>query len=171
RPVYYVAFEPGGLPADIAQMFENNRLARETARLSAAGPLNLADVKEAAQHADAQVVEAWITTVGQEFRLNGQKLVELADAGVPPSVIDVLVAVSNPKKFAVTPDTELVDDEAFGRPSRARNASARCLDSFWIDPYDPFAYRHARYYQRLDFAGNRCGSGWAYGLYPTYSPY
>ncbi|HET9441177.1 MAG TPA: hypothetical protein VFO52_13455 [Longimicrobiales bacterium] len=152
--VRYLETEPVDLPAEIAQAFRNNRLARETVRLAAASPLDLADVIDAVAYVQTEVIEAWLTTVGQEFELNAQTLIALAEAGVPSSVIDVLVAVSNPGHFAVR-EERLSDRDMWGgrRP-------VSCLDSYWIDPYDPFGYRGS-YYSNY---GCRRGSG----FYPSW---
>lgn len=162
--VRYAELELTDLPAEIAQAFADNRLARETIRLSAAAPLDLGDVHDAVQQAETRAVEAWLTVVGQEFNLNGQKLIALADAGVPNSVIDVLVALSNPQHFAV-------------REERATDAMPRgrrpvgCLDSYWYDPYDPFAYRGGRFARNYYNTAYGCGGMGGWGFYPTWGGY
>jgi hypothetical protein len=162
--VRYSEIQLSDVPPEIAQAFEDNRMARETIRLSAAAQLDLSDVRDAVQHADTRAVEAWLTLVGQEFNLNGEKLVALADAGVPASVIDVLVALSNPQHFAVR--EERADDVL---PRRGRRPGG-CLDSYWYDPYDPFAYRSSRFSR--NYYGNYygCGAG-GWGFYPTWGGY
>jgi hypothetical protein len=76
-------------------------LAFETARISVATPITRDQVVEATRHAEDAVVEAWLIEGGASFDLNGARLVELADAGVPGSVIDVMVALSYPQVFAI----------------------------------------------------------------------
>jgi hypothetical protein len=155
--VRYAESEPENLPANIAQSFRDNRLARQTVRLGASSPLDLADVIDASAKADTAVVQGWLTTVNQEFDLDAAQLIQLSDAGVPGSVIDVLIAVSNPRFFAVR--DERANDDMRGR----RRRPVGCLDSYWYDPYDPFAYRGAAYHPH----GNGCG-GW-YG--PSWGGY
>jgi hypothetical protein len=149
--VRYVDTQPTSLPEDIAQAFRDNRLARETVRLAAASRLDLADVEEAVKNVEASVVEGWLTTVGQEFDLDAESLIALADAGVPSSVIDVLVAVSNPGRFAVR------EERASDSDGRRGRSPGRCFDSYWSDPYDPFGYRGGY--------GYRCGGGFGWGGY------
>jgi hypothetical protein len=149
--VRYVESQPTTLPEEIAQAFRDNRLARETVRLAAAAPLDLDDVKESVKNVEPTVVEGWLTVVGQEFDLHADALIELADAGVPASVIDVLVAVSNPGHFAVRAE------RANERDDRMRGRPTGCFDSYWNDPYDPFGYRGSYY------GGGRCGG---FGFYP-----
>jgi hypothetical protein len=50
---------------------------------------------------DTTVVQAWIAERGAKFKLDSKQLVGLADAGVPGSVIDVIVGVSYPEHFAL----------------------------------------------------------------------
>ncbi len=150
--VRYVEADITSLPDDISRSFRDNRLARETMRLSASSNLDLNDVKEAVSNLNVTVVEGWLTTVGQEFELDAKALVELADAGVPGSVIDVLVAISNPGRFAVR------EERANDRDRRAGRRPGSCYDSYWSDPYDPFFYRG-------DYYGHCRGGGWGWGGY------
>jgi hypothetical protein len=155
RMVRYVEAQATNVPADIAQALQSNRLARETARYSATSLLDLNDVREALANVDARVVEDWLTTVAQPFDLDGRKLMELADAGVPGSTIDVLVAVSNPDHFAVN---DRIDEEDYFREPR-RRGGVSCWDASYAGyAYDPFGYRYG---------------GYGYGCYPTggYSPW
>ena len=152
--VRYVEGEPENLPAEIVQAFRDNRLARQTVRIGAASPLDLDDVIDAAAHAKAEVVEGWLTTVNQEFELDAKALIALSDAKVPASVIDVLIAVSNPRFFAVR--DERADDDL----RRGRRRGGRCLDSYWSDPYDPFGYRSAGYHAYGDGCGGWWGPSW-----------
>lgn len=166
RTIRYVAVNSTDLPDAVAQALRNNRLARETARDAAAAPLDLTDVREAVTFADASTVEAWLTAVNQGFDLNGKKLVQLAKAGVPASVIDVMVALSNPGHFAVR---ERLASENEGRTRRGRGRG-RGSDPCWGDSYgyggrslyDPFDYRHGYH--------DGCGGGGS-GYYPGYGGY
>ncbi|MGQ0814013.1 MAG: hypothetical protein ACT4O1_06060 [Gemmatimonadota bacterium] len=162
RSARYAAANENGIPKDIARSLRANRLARETARSAAGSLIDLADVQEAVAAIHADAVMAWLTEAGQAFDLTGKKLVSLADAGVPASVIDVLVAVSNPEHFAVRTRTERVDD---------RGRRTYGYDPCHTRPYDPWmgpiGYSH-------DYGYNRCyrygrsfspwgyGSGWGY---------
>ena len=157
--VRYLAASPDELPESIAQTFEGNRLARETVRIAATARLSLDDVTEAVSHVEANVVESWLTTVGQPFNLNAQKLIALADAGVPGTVIDVLVAVSYPGHFAVR------EELATERDGRRRRRPVHCYDAFDGYVYDPFAYRGAGLYG-YDYGCRGSGLyGWGGGYY------
>lgn len=154
--VRYVEVDRTDVPDEIAQALRDNRLARETVRIAAAARLDLTDVREAVMKVEAAAVEGWITTVGQAFDLDASALIELADAGVPGSVIDVLIAVSHPGHFAVR------EERASERDTRRRPGGG-CYDAYWTDPYDPFGYRYTPY-------SYGCGGG-GWGLYPRWGGY
>jgi len=71
------------------------------ARQSIAGPLNVASVRETAAKADSPVVEALLTETQPRLNLDSATLIDLDDAGVDGSVIDVLVALAFPDRFVV----------------------------------------------------------------------
>jgi uncharacterized membrane protein YgcG len=146
-------------PPEIAALLRENRLARETSRYALAKPLDLDDVREATRAVHARAVEALIIAHNQPFKLNGKTLVGLAKAGVPESVIDVLVAVSNPSRFALTsPDAEPGE---ISTATRARSGySSRFCDD-WDDYYDPTCSSRYGYYRYSPF-------GYGYGFYSPY---
>ena len=76
-------------------------MAIQAARIYAARNIWLEDVAEAAERVDAKAVEAWVAERGERFAIDADALVKLADAGVSESIIDVVVAVSYPERFAI----------------------------------------------------------------------
>ena len=70
-------------------------------RMAASVPITLDDVIEAMEKVSAETVEVWVVERAEPFALDAGRLIEMADAGVPASVIDVVVAVSYPEKFVV----------------------------------------------------------------------
>jgi hypothetical protein len=71
------------------------------ARMAASIPIALDDVIEAVEKVSAETVEIWVIERAEPFALDASRLIKMADAGVPASVIDVVVAVSYPEKFVV----------------------------------------------------------------------
>jgi hypothetical protein len=63
--------------------------------------MSLEDVIEASSRVDPEVVEAMLVERGGRFPLDGTTLVRLSEAAVPPSVIDLMVALSFPEEFEV----------------------------------------------------------------------
>jgi hypothetical protein len=66
------------------------------------GTLSIADIKEVSAKLAPEVVQAAVIELGANgYDLNAKRLIELDDAGVPDAVIDLIVAMSFPKKFVV----------------------------------------------------------------------
>jgi len=97
-------FEPSridtidGAPAYLPPM----GFAAQTSRIGASSEVLQDDVLDVAKKVDASVAEAWLTEVGQGFVLDGKSLMKLADGGLPPRMLDLMVALSNPKSFVVS---------------------------------------------------------------------
>lgn len=92
---------PAALPAEMKAALQGNKMATTTALLSASDSLRIADVVDATKHADPLVVQTWLAERGQGFSMDAKKLTQLADAGVAPNVIDLMVALSYPQTFAI----------------------------------------------------------------------
>jgi hypothetical protein len=83
------------LPADVAA-----RSMADSLTLSAAA-MNLEDVVEASKKISPAALEATLDETNASFNLNSRALKQLADAGVSPGVIDLMVAQSFPSEFHV----------------------------------------------------------------------
>ncbi len=123
------------------------------ARLAASSPLTVDDVIEASNMTDPSALSAWIVERGEVFRPNADRLVELADAGVAPEVIDMVVAVSYPGRFAIdtgargdygadAAERTAVRDRGYGPYGYGYGASAFWgRRGFWgYSPYSAFGY-------------------------------
>jgi hypothetical protein len=106
KGVSVMRYTPVSVPAvledDLSPVLNGRSLAVSTARSAAAAQPNTAALADASHHVDASVVEAWLIARHEGFQLDAKRLTELADAGVPGRVIDAMVALSYPKKFAIT---------------------------------------------------------------------
>jgi hypothetical protein len=69
----------------------------------ARGRLTLAQVKDVSRHVAAPALEAALVEARATFGLTRDSLVALDEAGVPSSVIDVMVALTYPQAFAIHP--------------------------------------------------------------------
>lgn len=186
RTVRYKAVEAlSTLPSTIAVALAASPPDAGMARTAASAPLSTDDVAEAARRLDAPVVEAWLAERGQGWPgLNARQLTQLAAAGVPGSVTDVMVALSYPRTFAVN----AVSRQAEIRPSQdVRGASVTYgyspygssdyyspygwdfygpfgLRNFSPYGYDPYRYGGYGYYGRYGYS--------SYGYSPYgYNPY
>ena len=132
------------------------------ARWVGAVPLTLADVIDATENVSAETVKVWIVERGERFALDASGLIEMADAGVSPEVIDVVVAVTYPEKFVFN------GGGASERLAEAEYGYRSAYDPF-VDPfYDPYS-RYGRYYPYGFRGGFSVGfySGYGYGYgYP-----
>jgi hypothetical protein len=73
----------------------------EAERAAAAASFTFDDVKDASGKVAPEVIQAAIYEGTAKFPLNKKRLLELDDAGVDSSVIDLMVALSFPEKFVV----------------------------------------------------------------------
>jgi uncharacterized membrane protein YgcG len=161
-------------PAEIFTALGNRDMFFNTARIAARSGIKLDDVIDATKSVEPAVVEAWLATSDQRFDLDAKTLVRLADAGVPPETIDVMVAMSNPGVFAVASNGSGVSELETSRPAN-RAAHDDCYSSQVMDPWgyhdyacDPYRRYGARgYYDPFNPYG---GYGFGYNPY-GYNPY
>jgi len=84
-----------------------------------AKPLTVEAVAEAAGKVSPQVLEAVLAESRAQFTLNSRSVTALADAGVKPALIDLMIALSYPKKFVVersgpaAPPSLLLDEDPY----------------------------------------------------------
>ena len=164
----------GAIPGEVASALEDLTAEAGMARVAASAPVGTEDVVEASRQVDPQTVQAWLTERGEGFSVNGRRLAEMADAGVPSSVIDVVVALSYPRVFAVNPASRQGEPRAevasggaapvpygYDRGGWGFRYSPYGWDSYW--PYD------WGYYSRYGPYGYGYGYGYGHGY--GYSPY
>ena len=132
----------------------NPRTIRELRQLSTAS-LNLSNVREALLLADAQVVEAMLTETEPRLDLNAQTLIELDNAGIDGSVIDLLVALAYPERFVV----ERRNSGGGGYGGFRRFGTYSSYDPIWYHDLYPY------YVTPLGYGG------WLSGYSPYFSPY
>ena len=134
------------------------------ARRVASVPIAIDDVIEANGKVSAETLQLWVVERGEPFALDASRLIEMADSGVPPSVIDVVVAVSYPEKFVVNEGRTAGRRPAEAARGRPGLGYVRRLNPFY-DPYSRYGYyspygSYSRY--GLGYYG---GFGYGYGGY------
>ncbi len=143
------------VPPEIASRLPGlDEMPMSGARIEAAAELTTADVVEASQAVEPGVVEAWLGDRRQPFTIAGRDLRALRDAGVTPAVIDMVVAVSYPKTFAIAPGSApgaRLPDSMMRTPRSGLSAGDR-------DAYE----RQLRIMRRQ----SGFGSGWDEMLFP-----
>jgi hypothetical protein len=135
-------------------------MAVRSARRAAASRPSVEDLVEASEQVDPEAVRTWVAEQDRPLEVDAVKLARLADAGVPEEVIDVVVAVSFPERFALDRDARGRRTGGAGPAYRGRFGSPYGgRGTFYRDPffygYTPFGYGYGRY-------------GWWYGSHrPT----
>lgn len=144
----------------------------QAARYRASRPVTIDNVLDVNAHVDIEGLEAWVAEASEKFPINTKSLVQMADAGLPDSVIDLMIAISFPDDFAIDRDPDgprdgFDENTRFRGPSRYGLASGYYgryyNDPFFVDRYySPYyGYRYSRY---------GYGSIYGYGGYGVYSP-
>lgn len=152
-----------GVPDEVAAALQGLDRSRGAWRAAAAAPIGTAEVVDASRHADAAVVEAWLAERGEGFALDRRRLVELAEAGVPDLVIDMMVALSYPGVFTVHRPS-LRDGQRLAevgrQPREADDAERRAA---------PHPYGYGTY--GWDYYGPFWYSPYGWGPYGAFGPY
>jgi hypothetical protein len=135
--------------------------ARSLGTMPIGGKLSMTDIKEASTKVAPEALQAAVLELGAGgYDLNAKRLLELDDAGVPDSVIDLMVAMSFPNRFVVERQTATSGPGGFG----GYGAYDGYGDSMWgpmaLWPY----YAHPGYYSSYY-------SPFGYGSWGYYDPY
>ena len=120
---------------------------------------SIEDVIEASAKLPADAMQAALTEVHHPFDLNKRTLVALDEGGVNDSVIDLMVALTYPKRFVV--------ERRGGSSAAGISTGSGWFDPFMpgttalgLDCYTPYGYGYRSYY-------SMCGGG----MYPFASNY
>jgi hypothetical protein len=105
------------------------------------------DVKEASAKLAPETVQAALVELESGFNLSSKQLVSMAKAGVPEGVIDLMIALSYPKKFVVSHPVSTAPPP-YGYTYGGLGGSWPWIADaeFWPSYYSPFAYRYWGYY-------------------------
>ncbi|HUF50166.1 MAG TPA: hypothetical protein VMN60_05000 [Longimicrobiales bacterium] len=155
RAVRYRAVGADRIPAIVAAALAGDRrLAAETARLDAAMPLGIDAVIEAAARVAPPALEALLAAREHGFALDRRTLVQLERGGVSKSVLNVMIALSYPQRFAV--------QEQAHATTMYRGADGRSDDRRLYDCWDPYfrTWRDCSYYPYYDRYGYRSRYGY-----------
>ena len=70
-----------------ADLIGTQNLDTRMARMAASIPIAVGDVIEVSEKVSTETVEIWVVERAEPFALDASRLIEMADAGVPASVI------------------------------------------------------------------------------------
>jgi hypothetical protein len=156
---------PAALDANMKAALQGNSLATSTAVLAASDAVTIPNVIEATKRVEPLVVQTWLAQRGQGFGLDAKQLAALADAKVPSNVIDVMVALSYPRAFAINlaqADGQVVPTEQ--TRANAEQQSSQYGPTVYMNDWDPLYSGSYGYYNRYGYRG---GLGYS-GFYPGY---
>ena len=145
------------------------------ARAAISMPLTIEDLAEASHKIDTAAVEAALMESGSTFDLNGKSLVQLADAGISPDTIDLMVALAYPQHFEVTRETQ---DRSYRGGGTGLGYSYNYWNSFyfapfgyyyWYTPYQSFYGQRPVVIPGAGIAGGRLVKGRGYTRVGTVS--
>jgi hypothetical protein len=183
----------GDLPDDVAEAVRTGALSRSAALMMASTDLHVSDILDVTKNTSPAVVEAWLVERGQKLEVNAKTLVQLADAGLPGRVIDIIVALAYPRNFALRPATVAGGGSQPGIASGTRYGAPRsamgydpygysmygydgyddCLSPYSLtSPYSPFVTGCGNYgYSQYGYSQYGYGyGGYGYGWYPGSQP-
>jgi hypothetical protein len=169
---YTEANNAGALPAEVTTALGDRSNALQAARIAAGAPVNTNDVTEVVRTTNPSIAEAWLLERHQQFVLDAGKIAQLADAGLPPRVIDAMVAVSYPRTFAVAhPDGGAQGDSAAIITVARSEHEPVAMDPYALAPYNCSYYGPGSYISPSCYDYGPYGySPYGYGAY-GYSPY
>ncbi|MBX6331677.1 MAG: hypothetical protein IRY91_07510 [Gemmatimonadaceae bacterium] len=165
RVVRYVeAPVPAVAEHELAPVVGARSLAVSTARSAASAAATPGAVVDAAHHVDASVVQAWLVERHDRLAVNGKELVKLANAGVPGSVIDVMVALSYPDMFSIASSGSPVraaPGERSGAEGYAEQGNGTVIPVY-MNPYgySPCDWGYCAGFGYLPFGYLPFGYGW-----------
>jgi hypothetical protein len=85
---------PALLSPDVARSLESQRRAITTARAAAAVAITTDEIIEAVRALDGDVVRSWLVASDQQFSVDAQQIAMLTNAGVPPTVLQLIAAAT-----------------------------------------------------------------------------
>ena len=119
--------DPALIPADLAS---------RAARTALGSPLTIEHIKEASPKVSARALEALLFETKSAFPIDSRQLIALDDAGVPDTVIDLMVAFTFPKKFEVKRSSYGGSGGGFGFGGFDWGGFG--VDEWFMDPYHQF---------------------------------
>jgi hypothetical protein len=113
-------------------------------------PLSVEDIIEASAKVQSEALEAALDEANARFELNSRILTQLADNGVSPSVIDLMVAQAYPERFEVQRGASTWGSSSSYASGSVGSSSVFMGSTMYPFPmYDPF---YTSYYYYSPFA-------------------
>ena len=170
---YRMATAEAAETAGYADLATEREMAVRAARMYSTAAPTIASIVEAGQMLHAETVQAWLVESAPDLNVNAEQLVRMADAGMVPEVIDVVVAVSHPRRFRLQEEDRTggaIEQRGRvregGRYGRLGSGYPRYYSPFGIGyygyGYSPFRYGYSPY--SYGYGGYGSGYGGYYGI-------
>ena len=159
--------------AGYADLAAGQEMAVRAARMYSTTSPTITSIIEAGRVLHAETVQAWLVESAPDMNVNAEQLIRMADAGVASEVIDVVVAVSHPRRFRLRDEDQAgAAVEQRGRvraDDRRGSRSPRYCAPFGVGyrgyGYSPFDYGYSPYGCRYSPYGYGYSPyGYGYGL-------
>lgn len=135
RVQHYYALGAAAYPASLRELAT---MGSASARLYASAPLTMPDIVDASTVLPPQALQAMLLNAPDaDIALDADALLALAEAGVDGDVIDTIVALAYPERFAVATAPR---QEADQRDYTVRERMYYPYDPFRYDPYGRYGY-------------------------------
>ena len=142
-----------------------------TGPFAAAPPMTIEDVIEASANVQSEALEAALDEAGRQLTVNSRSLRQLADNGVAPNVIDLMVAQAYPSHFRVERN---YPQSSGGSAWISSGSSVYAASPYpFAGPYDPYFY-NSYYYSPFAYPyywGAYYNAWYGYPYYRNYYNY
>ena len=156
---YRMATVEAAEAAGYGDLATGQEMAVRAARMYSTTAPTITSIVEASQVLHAETVQAWLVESAPDMNVNAEQLIRMADAGVTSDVIDVVVAVSHPRRFRLQEEDQT--GAAIEQRGRVRDRSA-----YGPRYYSPFGFGYYGYgYSPYRYGYSPYGYGYGgYGL-------
>jgi hypothetical protein len=159
---YRLATQSDAEAAGFGDIAADRTMSVRSARVAAAARPSVDDVIEASEYVEAEAVSAWIAERDAPLEIDADELVRMADADVSEDVIDMVIAVTYPSRFAVDRESER-DGPDNGRAYGSFQGWGSYQPFYGSLFFSPFGF-YSRYGYGFGYRGFGYG-GYGYGGY------
>lgn len=148
---YRLATQDAADAVGLGSIASDQSMAVRSARVAGTARPGVEDVIEASQYVDDDGVQAWLAERNIPLMVDSDRLIQLAEAGVSEDVIDMVVAVSFPERFAVDREAERYAG-GYGRGLGGFGGGLGYYDPFYGSLFfSPFGYGYGYGYDRYGY--------------------
>lgn len=146
---------------------------RAMARAIASAAPRIEDIIDVSNNTSASVSAAWLSEAGLEEAVDARGLIAMDDAGVPSDVVDMVVALSNPYRFAFADGSDVEMQDGVRGGGAGMVGSDEYSERYSSRRYGYWGgfYGRASFYDDF-YLQSRYGYGYSpYSRYGAYDPW